>query len=136
MKSKKINLEIVNKFIDECVENNICSPEQIINEAKKQIQDIDFEMFKILKLKNKKIELLETINFFSEFKEKENKFIFLKDNKIIKEICEKIKFNENVKDYDSNLLKKLIEYEILSIKNNKIILGKEYDNYELSTKNG
>lgn len=136
MKSKKINLDIINKFVDECVSNNICSPEQILNEAKKQIQDIDLEMFKILKLKDKKIELLEIINFFSEFKEKENKFSLLKDNKIAKDICLKIKLNEDITNCDSNILKKLIEYDILSIKNKKIVLGKEYENYELSSKNG
>jgi len=138
MKSKKLNLNIVNQFIEICVEKNICAPDQILSEAQKQISEIDLEMFKILKLKNKKLELLEVVNFFSEFKENQNKFFMIKNHKVTQEICEKIKSNKdfNIKNIDPVLLNQLIEYKILSIENNKIILGNEYEKYELSAKNG
>jgi len=143
MRGRKLDSEFICAFIKECAENNLSSVEDIINEAKSKIQDIDRLILKIEKLKIKRKKLFDVILSFEE-KIKENvdiniiAFSKITNNNICKLICDQLK-----EDVDINTLylirddRQEIIFCIKQLINNKIIIktdsiiskGDNFDNY-------
>lgn len=92
MRGKKVDKDFLSEFITDCVKLNIDSPNEILNEAKKQIVEIDNKIKEIDKLKVLRSKLLDVVITFGE-KENNTKelqqlnFFNIKNKELSKYIC-------------------------------------------------
>lgn len=147
MKGKKIDSEFVTSFIENCVNNNILSTEQILQSAKSQINDIDAKIKEVESLKKTRSKLLDVVLTFEQ-KElahpklqdiKILKLFNVKDKNISKIICDKLKLGPfeistltsiSYPVNDVNFcIKQLLEYKIISKLGKHILCGSMYEDY-------
>lgn len=154
MRGKKSDSEFVSSFITECVLLGKNESEQIIQEAKNRISDIDSKIIEIEKLKITRSKLIDVISVFDKSKssnKEEIKILSLfkiENHHICKYICDQIKsgnssYDKIVKSKYNNQdvlfsVKQLIENKIIVRDNNNLISAeryKEYLNFVLLEKN-
>lgn len=146
MRGKKIDNIFVGNFIAECVASGLTSQNDIINNAKIQINNIDERIREVEKLKVKRSKLIDVIIKLDNYKSKVNmdevdslKFFKIKNHNICKFICDSI-CNNNVNidliyglNFDSQdidfTLKQLIDNEIIVRSINVLSKGPQFDKY-------
>lgn len=146
MRGKKTDTEFLSSFITQCVMQNKNSSEQIIEEAKSQISDIDQKIQEVEKLKIVRSKLLGVIDSF----EKPNKndkhnevkilsFFKIQNPTICKYICNSLK-NSNIKinglqDPKYNQadimfsVKQLIEHKVIYKTGDVLLRGDMFQEY-------
>jgi len=65
-KGKKLDYDFINEFIENCINCNISSSEDIVALAEDQIKKIDAKLLKINSLKEKRNKLLGVIESFEK----------------------------------------------------------------------
>lgn len=145
MRGKKSDVEFISDFIAECANQNLCSPEQISDEAERRIKEIDHQIREMELKKITRSKLLDVTNIFKNKKIKpdESKILPLfeiKNHHICKQICNLIKTSPSevvniisgVK-YDSKdvlfCIKQLMEYKVISKTGNYFLRGNKFDEY-------
>lgn len=146
MKGKKIDFIFLNDFISQCLLENKSSMEEIINSAQLKINYIDDEIKKIEELKKLRSKLLDVIlSLDKSEKIKQDYSLILNLFKINNHnLCKKIlscidkDFTlDKLKLLDSDTsevlfcYKQLLENNVLSIYNEKIVPGKYYQDYKI-----
>lgn len=147
MKGKKIDSEFVTTFIENCVNNNIFSTDQILQSAKSQINDIDAKIKEVESLKKTRSKLLDVVLTFEQKESTQPriqdskilKLFNIKDKNISKIICDKLKLGPfeistltsiNYPINDVNFcIKQLLEYKIISKLGKHILCGSMYQDY-------
>jgi len=146
MKGKKVDTEFLSAFIESCIAKNIITTEDILNEARTQVESIDKKIIEAEKLKIVRSKILDVITTFDVSKNP-NK---INDSKILplynisnphicKFICEKIK-NGPVKVIsviNDKFVKQDIMFSIKQLLETKVIIrtgellsrGEMYHNY-------
>lgn len=141
MKGKKIDNLFVNNFLSECILNNQTSIEDIVSVAQKQIHEIDEKLKESNNLKILRSKLLDVIYTFQKPNKKQNNFehilpLFKIHNpNVCKILLHQIK-NDGciISHYLNNLdfvfaLKQLVEYKVLSKKEDSFVPGEFFDDY-------
>lgn len=146
MRGKKTDVDFVSNFIVECAQDNKNSPDQIIQEAKRKIEEIDVQIQKIEQLKVTRSKLLDVVCTFGENKktnkdsEKSLELFQIKNHHICKYICDqlnnkpvKVEEIKNSKYIAQDILfciKQLIEYKVLSKTGNILLRGDKFEEYK------
>lgn len=145
MRGKKSDIDFVSNFIVECAQVGKNSPEQIVNEAKIKIEEIDNKIKEVEALKITRSKLLDVVSTFNTDKGKhENGKILnlfnINNHHFCKPICLLIKENpvkidtiiSSVKVDSQNILfciKQLMEYKIISKTGDFFLRGARFDEY-------
>lgn len=145
MKGKKINSIFLSDFITECVKNNKMTSDDILQEAKYQIKEIDSKIIEIEKLKKKRSDLLDVVYTFDKSPTKKTNdtkalsFFKISNLDICKSICnllkEKpvdIKILENINSDKNSIIyciKQLLEINIISRSGDIILRGESYHDF-------
>jgi hypothetical protein len=146
MRGKKIDSEFLCDFITKCASNNIISNNEILNEAKSQIQQIDLKIKEVEALKKvrcKLLDVVESLDTKSKDKSEEIEILNLynlKNPEICRFICQLIKnedlnINSIIREPYTMVdifycIKQLLERQIISKKDNIISKGIYYDKYQ------
>ena len=143
MRGKKIDSEFVVNFIQQCVSNNIVSSNEIVNEAKNKISNIDEQIKQVEQLKRIRSKYLDVI----ESLKKEHKdissdivsFFDIKDIDISRYICLAVKHNVSFDEiincgrFKSDdiffCIKQLLEHKIIVKDSSHFIKHDSYDKY-------
>lgn len=145
MRGKKVDTEFLSNFIKKCADENKCSPDQILQEAKDQIYKIDNKIREVESLKINRSKLIDVINAFDKQEKvtpdiaKSLPLFNIKNGHICKFICDLLKCN-NIKFesiYTDNFnthdilfcVKQLIENKIISKVGDYLLQGSRYDEY-------
>ncbi len=146
MRGKKIDSEFLSEYITKCIMSGKHSQEEIINEAKNEISNIDFKIKEVEKLKILRSKLLDVVCTFDKSKASHKneakilKFFNIKKHEICKFICDIINKNTVVscdKLYDNSYtksdvtfcIKQLVEYSILCKTDEYIFSGDMFNEY-------
>jgi hypothetical protein len=148
MKGKKCDLLFVNKFIEDCVLNNILNSEDIVKEACSQIEAIDIKIREVENLKKLRSKLSDVINTLNKTDSKKESgpddirllsLFKIPNPNIGATICKKIKVSpieiNNLKNinYDfsdtSFIVKQLLENKVLSKRGSYLLRGDMFDIY-------
>lgn len=143
MRGKKLDTDFVSNFIMECAQDEKNSPEQIIQEAKRKIEEIDFEIQKVEKLKITRSKLLDVIDVLGNTKKQEKErsleLFQIKNHHICKYICDSLKKEPTKVDEIKNAkyttqdilfcIKQLIEYKVISKTGNTLLRGNKFEEY-------
>ncbi|CAB4197021.1 hypothetical protein UFOVP1290_541 [uncultured Caudovirales phage] len=146
MRGKKIDSEFLSEYITKCIMSGKHSQEEIISEAKKEIDNIDYKIKEVEKLRIVRSKLLDVVCTFDKSKpshmndRKILKFFNIKKNVTCKYICDLIK-RESIIDCDklnddhhskldiSYCIKQLVEYNILCKSDKYIFAGIVFNEY-------
>ena len=151
LKGKKIDSEFVTGFIDDCINNDRCSTEQIVSLAKSQISDIDLKIKEVDSLKLLRSKLLDVVLTFepkqSDHNTKDYKILQLfniKNKNASRFICNELKLGpielDSLKDImvhtfpDNEInfcIKQLIELKIVSKVGKHLLQGDMYKDYSV-----
>lgn len=139
MRGKKAYPEFVSAFISQCVGRGAVTPEEIVREAKAELQSIDDQIKAVEILKTKRSKLLDVIATFDqpEIKTEEAKllsFFNLQYPNVCRTICQMLK------DKDHPLVfmdpsevkvcsKQLLETKVIAKVGSQIIKGERFDEY-------
>lgn len=146
MRGKKIDNIFIGNFIIECTTNGLISQNEIINEAKNQINDIDEKIKEVEKLKIKRSKLVDVIIKFNANKRKTNndeiellKFFKIKNHNACKFICDSVKnipvnlSSLNSPDFNNQeilfAINQLVNNNILVKLNDLLNKGPNFDKY-------
>jgi len=146
MRGKKIDNEFLTEFITFCSSNNKCLPQEIINEAKKEIEIIEQKIKEVESLKIKRSKLLDVITIFNSEKKivKQDdlnllQYFNIENQHICKFICDLLtdnsfKINEIKSDIFSQndilyCIKQLLEYKVIYKVDDCILRGIKYNEY-------
>lgn len=143
MKGKKSDPEFVSSFISKCVQQGITIPEDILQAAKFDIQNIDDKIKEVETLKILRSKLLDVVFTFDKLENKveEAKLLplfNLQHPGLCKYICDMIReepvsmavINSGELDDDAKFcFKQLLEHKIVSRVENHIIQGERFDEY-------
>ncbi len=144
MKGKKIDSDFLSLFIEECVNNSKSSTEEIVNEARSRISEIDKKIVEVERLKTVRSKLLDVITTFEpkvkQSKSDDAKILALYNmhySDLCKDICLKlksapIKISALISDKNSNYIfciKQLIEHKVLKKTGEILSHGEMYDLY-------
>jgi hypothetical protein len=146
MRGKKIDNDFLTGFITNCAENNKCLPEEIVNEAKIEIENIENKIKEVEVLKLRRSKLLDVITIFNSDK-KETKhdevkvlhYFNIENQHICKFICDAL-VNNNLKidTIKSNMfsesdilycVKQLLEHKIIYRTGDCILRGVKFEEY-------
>lgn len=146
MKGKKSDPFFISQFIQESVQAGAETPEQIINRAKKIVNQIDVDIKNIEIEKIKRSKLLDVIASFEKpIKDKTEDaktldFFKLRDPGRCKEICDLLKehlslpilswtsFGSDIVQYNF-CIKQLLEADIIARIDDKLICGERFNEY-------
>jgi hypothetical protein len=144
MRGRKIDTEFLTQFITECVEINKQTPEEIVNEAKSRVLEIDEQIKKVEELKKYRSKLSDVLIYFSSKDNKNNekdkyilKFSQFKYPDICRFICSK-KLPIDLKKLNTEAypmqdiffsVKQLLENNILKKSDNYLVVDTLYDDY-------
>lgn len=148
MKGKKIDSLFVNKYIEDCLSQNIFTAEDIVNSAAKKISDIDQKIKEVENLKKIRPKLLDVISTFNEKNKKTTnneidykllKLFRISDHNIGSFICNKIKQSPiemdqlKIKSEDFTnvcfVIKQLIESKVISKRATYLLRGDMFEHY-------
>lgn len=146
MKGKKIDTEFLSSFIENCINKNIVTTDDILAEAKLQIANIDKKIIEAEKLKITRSKILDVISTFDTEKNvnKTNDAKILPlfkipNPNICKHICDKIKngplkITAMLSDKHSNQdmmfsIKQLLEAKVIVRTGDLLSRGEMYVNY-------
>lgn len=145
MRGKKVDNDFLSQFISDCAENNKCSSDEILFEAKQKIEFIDNKIKEVEKLKIIRSKLLDVVNIFNDKNniKKENDenlyFFEFKNQHICKFICDSLKGSNLIIDsIKSNIyatedilfcIKQLLEHKIIYRSGNCLIKGSKFEVY-------
>ena len=140
MRGKKSDPEYIASFIQESVAQGCDTPEQIVQRAKKVVQEIDEHIRESERLKDIRSKVLDVIFAFEKpVKDKSEEakmlsFFKIEHPQICKEICSQVKIKPITLQDNSNLsynyaVKQLLEYKVLSRIGNQLIRGSRFDEY-------
>lgn len=94
MKGKKIDSLFLSEFISKCIKNGFSCSEEILNEAKQEINSIDFKIKEVENLKKIRSKLLDVISTFDKSKKDNSSekkildFLNISNSDICKVICD------------------------------------------------
>jgi len=141
MRGKKADPEFVSSFISRCVGCGVLTPEEIVKEAKAELQKIDDQIRAVETLKTLRPKLLDVIATFdkSETKTEDAKllsFFNIQYPKTCKLICQHLGINyvsEELIHADSSELKfchkQLMEYKVITKSSGELVKGEKFDEY-------
>ena len=153
MRGKKIDSEFLSEYITKCIVLGKHSQEEIVNEAKKEIDNIDSKIKEAEKLKILRSKLLDVVCAFDKSKPSHKndvkilKFFNIKKTETCRYICNMIKVNSVIEldKLDSNnhskldiafCIKQLAEHNILYKTDGYIFAGNMFDEYLLFLSRG
>lgn len=145
MRGKKVDTDFLSQFISQCVLKNIVSQDDIVEQAKSEISNIDEQIKKVEKLKIVRSKLLDVISTFEKksasHKEEIRILSFFQMQKpdVCQYICVQLK-DENLKLEELYCrsyqvadiifcVKQLIEHKIVSKAGDVLIKGDTFDEY-------
>lgn len=146
MRGKKTDPIFVSQFIQESVQAGLETPEEIIERAKKIVEEIDEEIKAIETKKIKRSKLMDVIASFERpVKDKTEdakilEFFKLRDPQRCKEICDSLKehlslpalswasFDSDAASYNY-CIKQLLEVKIIMRVSDKLMRGERFDEY-------
>jgi hypothetical protein len=146
MRGKKVDKEFISKFIEGCVDIGLETTDQIVAQARKNIEYIDIEIKAIADKKVMRSKLLDVIAVFEEEKKDKTEdakileFFKLRDPERCKEICELLKehhslptmsgatFGDGAASYNF-CIKQLLEAQIVTRVNDQLMCGEKFNEY-------
>ncbi len=146
MKGKKSDPNFLSQFIIDCVSMGKSSSEDMLEHAKKQIQDIDFKIKEVENLKPLRSKLLDVISVFEKTEEtnlsKDCKLLLyfkIQNPEICKFVCDLVKdspfkiskiVHSTFSEQDIIFcIKELLENKVLYKSNDHILRGEAYYDY-------
>jgi hypothetical protein len=146
MKGKKTDPAFVARFISECAQEGVDTPDEIVNRAKRLIEDIDIEIKAIETKKLLRSKLLDVIVTFekpSKDKTEDSRllsFFKLRDPERCREVCDLIKMHESIPVLSwaafadgaaqfNFCIKQLLEAKIITRAKDQLIRGERFDEY-------
>jgi hypothetical protein len=141
MRGKKADPEFVSSFISQCVGRGVLTPEEIVKEAKIELQKIDDQIRAVEAIKINRSKLLDVIATFDKPKPKTEEvkllsFFNLQYPQTCKLICQSVGNNyilEGLFSVDPSELKfchkQLMEAKIITKSGSDLIRGEKFDEY-------
>jgi hypothetical protein len=146
MKGKRIDAEFITQFIEECIQQQYLTPEEIVVQAQSEINQIDQKILEAEQLKIRRSKLLDIISTFQKpvkiFKDQDLKiisFLQIGNPDICKFICNQLKKQACTKDqlintqfsiYDFNFcIKQLIEHKVITKIGDTFLRGVMFEEY-------
>lgn len=144
MKGKKVDSEFVTKYIQECVDMGILTPEEIVKEAQKDIENIDELIKRAEKMKLERSKLLDVVSTFGTNKTTKLEeiralsFFKLQYPEICQHICSVLKqYPATVENFSAKYplmdvvfcVKQLIEAKVIAKSGTHILRGDCFDEY-------
>lgn len=156
LRGKKIDTNFVAEFVSECVKLGKISEQEICEEAKQRMNEIDIQIKKVEELKKVRSKLFDVLISFNSLNKNHTADILALDfhkvkhreisSFIIKNISEESVIQNSMKDNIQNLIaelnrsysnedvnltvKQLAELEVLKITGKKVSLGKNGEDYK------
>ena len=146
MRGRKFNSEFLSDFICECIQKNQTTTDEILQEAKKRVNDINDKILEVEKLKLIRADFLDIISTF-EKPNKPNKedeklglsFFNIHNPIICKFICDTIKVSPTKisqlydKEFDKQeiifCLKQLLEHKVVTKRGDFVLRGEFFLQY-------
>lgn len=141
MRGKKADPEFVSSFISQCVGRGVLTPEEIVKEAKSELQKIDDQIKAVEVLKAMRPKLLDVIATFDEPETKTQdakllSFFNIQYPQTCKLICQSLGSNyvlEGLLHVDSSELKfchkQLMEAKVIVKSGSDLVRGEKFDEY-------
>lgn len=144
MKGKKTDTEFISKYIQDCIEQNINTPEEIVKEAQKDIEHIDDLIKHAEKLKIQRSKLLDVVNVFGTNKPDKSEeiralsFFKLEYPEICQYICSSLKnYPVSVENFSAKYpamdvvfcIKQLLEVKVIAKSGSHVLRGERYNDY-------
>lgn len=131
MKGKKTDSEFLSNFISDCLQNGKISQEEILETANLKIIELDQKIKEINNIKILRSKLLDIVHAFgnsTKIKEKYLKYCNI-DIKYSSDICLLLKKEKMIKIPINNCINQMIEYNIISKKDNYLVCGDNFEDY-------
>lgn len=145
MKGKKSDPIFISEFMSSCIAKGLISKESIVEEALKEIEEIDLKIKEVELLKITRSKLLDVVNIGSELKKdivpqkKILSFLNIHNPKVCKFICDilsessvlisELKTMPNYNDEFMLCIKQLQENRIISRVGNSLVRGEMFADY-------
>ena len=145
MKGKKSDPEFLSQFIEQCVQQDISTPEEIVGLAQQEIQRIDQKILEVEELKIKRSKLLDVVSNFQKPNKSKSEdakvisFFQIQYPDICFFICELMKncnctlsqlYNPKFKSSDTNFcIKQLLEHQVITKVGNSFLRGEMFERY-------
>jgi hypothetical protein len=145
MKGRKFNSEFLSSFITDCIQRNKATTEEILQEAKKKISEIDEKIIEVEKLKRVRADYLDVVSTFEKpihdkEEQKQALQLFNIANPVVcKFICNIIKEKpEKISGFMGNrydakeimfCLKQLLEHRVISRQGDFVLRGYNFAKY-------
>lgn len=144
MKGKKTDTEFVSQYIQNCVNQGILTPEEIVKEARADIEHIDELIKQAEKLKIERSKLLDVVNMFGTSKSDKSEeiralsFFKLQHPEICQYICSTLKeYPCTIEDFSTKYpvmdvvfcIKQLIEAKVITKSGAHILRGNLFSDY-------